>query len=214
LTTEPALLERFPGLVELPVIGIVRGYEPELAESAIKVASEEGIRLIEVTMDSPDALGVVERTSTRTQDLVIGVGTVTSVSQVGQAAEAGAAFVVTPTFSEAVIRACIRQGLSAISGAATPTEILNTIRSGASAVKVFPAAQLGGPAYLRAIKAPLGNPPLVPTGGITPNNAKAYLESGAVAVAAGSGLFTKEAGRTENWEAMRQSLRDWVEAVG
>jgi 2-dehydro-3-deoxyphosphogluconate aldolase/(4S)-4-hydroxy-2-oxoglutarate aldolase len=213
LTVGPALLKRFSGLVELPVIGIVRGYEPDLAESAIKVAFEEGIRLIEVTMDSPDALGVIERISTRTRSLVMGVGTVTSVSQVAPAAEAGAAFVVTPTFSEAVIKACTTQDLSAISGAATPTEILNTIRSGASAIKVFPAEQLGGPAYLRAIRAPLGNPPLVPTGGVTPNNAKEYLESGAVAVAAGSSLFTKEVGRSENWETMRQRVRTWVKAV-
>lgn len=213
LTVTASLLDHFPALVQVPVIGIVRGFGPESAESAVKVAFEEGIGLVEITMDSPDAIGVVERLTKITKRIVTGIGTVTSVRQVSAAANAGASFVVTPTFSEEVIVACFERSLPVIGGAATPTEILNTVEAGASAVKVFPAEQLGGPAYLRAIQRPLGNPPLVPTGGVTPDNAGAYLDSGAVALAAGSNLFTDEIGRTEDWDQLRRGVREWVEAT-
>lgn len=208
-----ALYERLPILRKNPVIGIIRGYPPESAEAAAKVAFEEGLGLLEVTLDSPDALGVIERIGKHSLDLVIGVGTVMHASQVGPAAEAGAAFVVTPAYSRKVITACAERDLPVISGAATPTEILDSLHSGASAVKVFPAAQLGGPSYLEAIRAPLGDPPLVPTGGVNPENARTYLEHGAVALGAGSSLFANEIGLTGNWDALRRRLRQWIGAT-
>lgn len=213
MTPGPGLVDRFPTLRKVPVIGIVRGYSPESAESAALVALEEGIQLIEVTLDSPLALDVVERLSGRASGGVVGVGTMTVASQVGPAAEAGASFAVTPTFSEAVIDACTALDLPVISGAATPTEILNAFEAGASAVKVFPAEQLGGPSFVRAILRPLGNPPLVPTGGVTPENVLGYLQSGAVAVGAGSSLFPEEIGQTSDWNALRQLVRQWIEAI-
>jgi len=207
------LIDRFPALGSVPVIGIVRGYPPESAEPAAAVALEEGIQLIEVTLDSPHALDVVKRLARRGSGAVVGVGTVTNAKQVAPAAEAGASFVVTPTFSEAVIDACVAPDLPVISGAATPTEILNALEAGASAVKVFPAEQLGGPSFLRAVRAPLGNPPLIPTGGITPENAVEYLQSGALAVGAGSSLFPEEIGQTSDWNALRRLVRQWMEAI-
>lgn len=205
---------RIPGLAQVPVIGILRGCPPERVEEVAEAALEAGLRVLEVTFDSPDAFEQIRRLAQALPDASIGAGTVLGVGEVAEAVEAGARFVVTPVLDEPVVTACVQRDLPCIPGAATPSEIWRALQMGATAVKVFPAAQLGGPAYLSALRAPLGSPPLVPTGGVGPEEAPAYLEAGAVAVAMGSGIFPRRAMEAGDLEAIGRAARAAVEAVG
>lgn len=207
------LFEHLPGLERTPLIGIIRGYPTEAAVEAAIVAQGAGLSVLEVTMDSPGAIEAIEQLTERADPPRVGVGTVTEASQVGRAAGAGASFVVTPGFSTEVVEACVQHGLPAIPGVATPTEILVAMQSGVPAVKLFPAEQLGGPSFIRAVAQPLGHPPMVPTGGVSPENAREYLESGAVAVGAGSSLFSAEIGRYRDWDALEKRVGTWIEAL-
>jgi 2-dehydro-3-deoxyphosphogluconate aldolase/(4S)-4-hydroxy-2-oxoglutarate aldolase len=168
---------------------------------------------LEVTLDSPDAISVIQILSRAESNVTVGAGTVTTAERARTALSAGARFVVSPTTSIEVIRLCADSGVPAIPGAATPTEIHTALDAGASAVKLFPAEQLGGVDYLRAVRAPLGNPPLVPTGGVTLDNVAGYLKAGAVAVGAGSSMFSPATPREGTWSELEDLLSRWVGAV-
>ena len=209
-----ALYRHFPELEQMPLIGIIRGYPSAAAIQAGRVAHASGIGALEVTMDSPGALEVVEDLGLKKNGPIVGVGSVTEVAQVEDAVRAGARFVVTPAYSAALVRTCREHSVAVIPGVATPTEILTALRDDVPAVKIFPAHQLGGPSFLRAVSAPLGRPPMVPTGGVSPENVREYLESGAVAVGAGSSLFSSQIARTSDWDALEKRVSIWIEAVG
>jgi 2-dehydro-3-deoxyphosphogluconate aldolase/(4S)-4-hydroxy-2-oxoglutarate aldolase len=145
-----------------------------------------GIGVVEITLDAPDALAAIERTRAR-GDVSVLAGTVRRPEQVDAAAAAGAEAIVSPGFSEGVVLRARELGLPAIPGAFTPTEIEAAWTAGAALVKLFPA-RLGGPQYVRDILAPLADVALLVTGGIDADNARAYLEAGAVAVGLGSSL--------------------------
>jgi 2-dehydro-3-deoxyphosphogluconate aldolase / (4S)-4-hydroxy-2-oxoglutarate aldolase len=183
--SHPALTD----LQRLPVIGILRGFSIEAAIEATRCAIEAGIGVIEITIDSPRPFDQISQTRDRFPEISIGAGSVRSVEAVGQAADAGATFVVAPTVNPAVIEASLSLGLAVLPGAATPTEIDMALSMGVTAVKVFPVLQLGGPGYVSAILSPLGNPPLVPTGGVSLDNAAEFLAAGAVALGVGTNLF-------------------------
>lgn len=191
----------------------MRGYPPDSALQAAAVAAGCGIRVLEITLDSPNAISVISRISESDSELVVGVGTVMESSQVVSAVAAGARFVVSPNLNPGVIAACAEEKVPAIPGAATPTEILTALDAGAVAVKVFPARQLGGPAYLAAIRGPLRNPPLIPTGGVEPETANDYLINGAVALGAGSSLFPARIGEERDWSVLETVVDRWIEAV-
>ena len=202
-----------PGLDVVPVIGILRGCPPGRAPSVAAAAADQGLRVVEVTLDSSEPLGQVKAID-RLNRLTVGVGSVLEKEQVHHAVTAGARFVVCPTVDIEVIGACTDLGVPCIPGAATPTEIITAMRAGATAVKVFPAAQLGGPGYISAISAPLRHPPLVPTGGISADQAAEYLAAGASAIGAGITLFPPAALDTSNLDVVTDLARRWVEAVG
>lgn len=206
------LLSAIPTLSDVPLIGIARGFSTEAVLTASRIVAERGIRVLEVTMDSVDVLSTIRRLS-EVDGLYVGVGTVTKAGQVGEAQAAGARFVVTPSFNPAVVEASVNQGLAVICGAATPTEILGAFETGANAVKVFPAEQLGGPGYLSAIRAPLGDIPLVPTGGVRPENARQYLDAGAVALGVGSSLIPPKIVAERNWAGLEKLVDRWLEAI-
>jgi 2-dehydro-3-deoxyphosphogluconate aldolase / (4S)-4-hydroxy-2-oxoglutarate aldolase len=167
------------------VLAIVRYHAPTDLEAVLEAVRRGGIELLEVTADTPGALDAVRRYAARGRP--IGLGTVLVPAQVAEASRAGASFVVSPGVIPEVLAAAREHGLPALAGALTPTEILAAVRLGAEAVKLFPAA-LGGPAYIRSIRAPMPEIPLVPTGGIGPDDVAAYLEAGAACVGLGSSL--------------------------
>ncbi|KTR39114.1 hypothetical protein NS263_11400 [Curtobacterium oceanosedimentum] len=168
---------------------MLRGGTGEHVEAVVEALVDAGVRAIEFTTNTRGWREGTAWTARRFGgDVSVGVGTVLEPEQVDEAAELGASFVVSPHLDPAIGGRAHDLGLGWYPGAATPTEIVRAWRLGARAVKVFPAAQLGGPAYLRQVLAPLDFVDVVPTGGIGVDDAADYLAAGAVAVGLGSPL--------------------------
>ncbi|MFQ5966494.1 MAG: bifunctional 4-hydroxy-2-oxoglutarate aldolase/2-dehydro-3-deoxy-phosphogluconate aldolase [Acidimicrobiia bacterium] len=178
---------------DVRVIAIIRGCPPQHLPKIAEAAVSAGIGVLEVTFDSEEPEKGITRLRETLPGVAVGAGTVLSEDQVAAASDAGAEFLVSPVTDPHVLGAARQRGLFIIPGAATPTEIREAVALGADAVKVFPADALGGPDYLRAILASLGPVPLVPTGGVNPENGADYLQAGAAAVGVGSSLFPSDA---------------------
>jgi 2-dehydro-3-deoxyphosphogluconate aldolase/(4S)-4-hydroxy-2-oxoglutarate aldolase len=194
--TVPFLVASFPQLGDVPAIGILRGCPLDRAVEVARAAVDAGMGVLEVTFDSDRAGEQIERLRAQLPGVAVGAGTVLDLDALGEAVDRGADFVVTPIVDEELIEACIDHELPCLPGAASPTEVWRAYRAGAAAVKVFPAEHLGGPAYLRALRAPLAEVDLVPTGGLDAGNVREYLDAGAVAVGVGSTVFERDAMRS------------------
>ena len=171
------------------VVAILRASATEHVVAAARTLHSSGVPVLEVTLTTPgalDALAAVRRALPA--DAVVGAGTVRTVEDVRACARAGAAFLVTPGCPVDVVRCAVDEGLPILAGALTPTEIDAVATAGASAVKVFPAAALGGPSYVRHLRGPFPDVPLVPTGGVGLDAVRTYLDAGAAAVALGGPL--------------------------
>lgn len=170
-------------------MGILRGWSLEHSLKAAHASTAAGIRVIEITMDSDDAAQQIRTLRAElSSDVMVGAGTVTSLARLDQAANAGAQLIISPVTDEQVIRAAVERGLPVIPGALTPTEILQAHDLGATVVKLFPVGPLG-PSYVRAVRGPLREIPMMCNGGINPENAPSFLDAGAVAVGIGAELF-------------------------
>jgi 2-dehydro-3-deoxyphosphogluconate aldolase/(4S)-4-hydroxy-2-oxoglutarate aldolase len=166
------------------VVAILRRVEDPLG--AVRALREGGVTVVEITLDSPGALETI-RELRRCAELVVLAGTVRTPGEAHAAAEAGAQACVGPALVPAVLDACRELGVPAIPGALTPTEVESAWQLGAAMVKLFPAARLG-PAYVRDLRGPLPEVPLLATGGVDASNASAFLRAGAAAVGVGSAL--------------------------
>ena len=158
---------------------------------ACSAAVRGGLKLLEITLTTPGAIDAIAHFANG-GEAIAGGGTVLTVDDVRAVAHAGGRFVLSPVFDAEVVSEAHRLGLLAVPGTSTPTEILAAHRHGARLIKVFPAACLGGAAYIRAIRGPLPGIPLVPTNGITADTIVEYVEAGAVAVGVGGDVFSKE----------------------
>jgi len=195
------------------VIAVLRGVEPETVQDVADAVVAGGVTALEVTADSPNAVGMIETLSERmADDVLVGVGTVLDAATARAAIAAGASFVLCPTYEEGVVETCNRYGVPVAPGVFTPTEAQQAYEAGADLVKVFPA-KTGGPSHVAALKGPLGHLDVVPTGGVGPDNAGAYIEAGAVAVGAGSSILDHDAVSRGDFEAITanaEALRDAV----
>jgi 2-dehydro-3-deoxyphosphogluconate aldolase / (4S)-4-hydroxy-2-oxoglutarate aldolase len=175
-------------LAEARLLAIVRGGEPSRVADALETLAEEGVRLAEVSLSDPRGLAALAAAARRLGDrLLLGAGTVLSAAQAERAVAAGARFVVTPAVVGEVADACARLGVALIPGAFTPTEVAAAAPS-AAAVKLFPA-QPAGAAHFAALRGPFPDVQFVPVGGIGPDEARAFLAAGAVAVGVGTPLL-------------------------
>ncbi len=175
------------GLARERLLAIIRGTDPEAAIRAALVLLESGIRFLEVSLVTTDALRVIGEVVRRAPDgCTIGAGTVLSGDDVTRAEEAGARFMVSPAVTKSVAKS-VAMGIPILAGALTPTEAMTATGLGATAVKLFPAS-VGGPAYLRALRDPFPDVHFVPVGGVTAVSAAEYFAAGAVAVGIGSPL--------------------------
>ncbi|MFE2051780.1 bifunctional 4-hydroxy-2-oxoglutarate aldolase/2-dehydro-3-deoxy-phosphogluconate aldolase [Streptomyces sp. NPDC059459] len=166
---------------------IVRGRSADAALRTVLTLVEEGVGLVEVSLTTDDACGVIARAARAVgDDAFVGAGTVVTRDDLLRARDAGATWVVTPAGGEAVT-AAVQERLPVLAGALTPTEAVAVMAAGATAVKLFPASS-GGPAYLRALRDPFPDMPLVPVGGVDAELAAEYLAAGALAVGVGSPL--------------------------
>lgn len=185
-TDRPALPTE---LIETGVVAVARAASTTRIAAAIEILVECGLTCAELTMTMPDAPASISALSNRFGNAAcIGAGTVLTAEQARECIEAGAKFLVAPSTVPEVVEVAAAAGVPCLPGALTPSEIVAAWLSGAAAVKLFPAA-LGGPQYLRDIRAPLPNIPIVPTGGIPIDDVPAYLSAGAIAVGLGSPLF-------------------------
>jgi len=176
-------------LAQSRVVAVLRAVvgDARLLEAA-RTLGDAGVRVIEFTLTTPGALeALTSYASSAPPDACIGAGTVVSAADARRAVDAGATYLVTPVVAPEVVVVARERGVPVLVGALTPTEILVAYRAGASAVKLFPAA-LGGPRYLKLVRDPFPQVPLVPTGGIGIEEAPAYLAAGAVAVGMGGQL--------------------------
>lgn len=162
-------------------------------DARVEMLAAAGVGVIEITLDSDDALEAIGRARAR-GDVSVLAGTVRTAAQVDAAVDAGAEAVVGPAFSAAVLERARELGVPAIPGALTPTEVEAAWAAGAALVKLFPGG-LGGPGYVRDLLAPLADVPLLVTGGVDASNARAFLDAGAVAVGAGSSIRDDAAAR-------------------
>lgn len=179
-----------PRLLETGVVAILRGGSGEHLQGACTTLIDSGVVCLEITTNTAGCWDAVPRLArTYGSDIELGMGTVLSPAQVRRAADAGATFVVAPNVDLEVGAAAAELGLRWYPGAATPTEIVCAWDAGATAVKVFPASDLGGPRYLKSVAAPLDFIPLLPTGGVGVDSIASYLRAGAISVGVGSPLM-------------------------
>lgn len=195
------------------VVAIVRlddyGHAPAMANALF----EGGIKAVEFTYTNPAAGEAVRATKEALGDaMLVGAGTVLDPETARAAILQGADFIVTPTLQVDTIRLCLRYSVPSVIGAFTPTEILTAWEAGASAVKVFPAS-VGGPRYLKDVGGPLPQIKLIPTGGVSVENAGDFIKAGAMAVAMGSNLVGADIVRNQNWPALTSRAKEIVEVV-
>ena len=194
------------------VVAVLRAGEPTHLGRVAGTLVAAGVHAVEIALTTPGALAALEAfAATAPAAACLGAGTVLTAEQARAAIDAGARYLVTPAVVPEVIRVGIERSIPVLAGALTPTEILAAHRQGASMVKVFPAA-LGGPAYLRLVRDPLPDVPLVPTGGVQLTDAAEYLAAGAVAVGTGSQL-TGDALRGGDLDALTARAEMLVAAV-
>jgi 2-dehydro-3-deoxyphosphogluconate aldolase/(4S)-4-hydroxy-2-oxoglutarate aldolase len=196
------------------VVAIVRLGSTEGLLQAAEALKKGGISGIEFTFSSPGTLDVLKEAAARFGDgVLLGAGTILDPETARAAILAGAQFIVTPTLNLETIAMARRCGKPILAGAMTPTEMLAAWEAGADLVKVFPASAVGGPGFIRAVLAPLPHLRLVPTGGVSAENAAEYLRTGAVAVGVGGRLVDQDAVRRGNWETITAEARRLAEAV-
>ncbi|WP_300604188.1 bifunctional 4-hydroxy-2-oxoglutarate aldolase/2-dehydro-3-deoxy-phosphogluconate aldolase [Niabella sp.] len=194
------------------LIAILRGADPLDVVRIATALYEGGIRLLEITMNSEAPLRAIEQVADKLGgDMVIGAGTVLNATMAADAVSAGARFILSPVVDESVILATKKLGAVSIPGAYTATEIYTAHRAGGDIVKVFPSPS---PAYIKDLRAPLPHIPLLPTGGITPENIGAYLKTGAVGFGIGSALVnTKEPITGAYLETLKENARKFIRAM-
>jgi 2-dehydro-3-deoxyphosphogluconate aldolase/(4S)-4-hydroxy-2-oxoglutarate aldolase len=195
------------------VIAIVRFGRSEDLIQVARAVRAGGVRAIEFTMTTPNALDIIEQSAREFgQDVLLGAGTVLDPETARAAILAGAQFVVAPTLNPQVIETCRRYSKAVIPGAFTPTEILTAWECGADFVKVFPA-DFGGPEYVKAVLAPLPQIKLIPVGGVSLENTGAFIKAGASAVAVGGNLVKKTAIAAKRFDELTELARSYVQAV-
>jgi 2-dehydro-3-deoxyphosphogluconate aldolase/(4S)-4-hydroxy-2-oxoglutarate aldolase len=195
----------------IPVIRVGSAAEAIDVADAIK---EGGVTVIEITMSVPGALDTIkELTKKYKDDIIMGAGTILDPETGRAALLAGAQFLVTPTLNLELIQLAHRYSAVIVPGAMTPTEILTAWNAGADMVKVFPAAQLGGPEYIKALRGPLPQILYVPTGGVNLQNAGAFIKAGATALGAGGELVDKKAVKEKKFNVITENTRAFLKAI-
>ncbi len=177
-------------LSELRVIPVIRTKETENAVTAVQWLKEAGFRTFEITLTTPDAINIIVQLTAK-KDALIGAGTVTSVNQAKKCIEAGAQYIVSPCVVPDLPAICHQYDIPCILGACTPTELHLAMEAEADAIKIFPLSLMGGSTYIKTLSSIFPGVPLIPTGGIKPNEVQEYLQSGALCVGLG-GVLVKE----------------------
>jgi 2-dehydro-3-deoxyphosphogluconate aldolase/(4S)-4-hydroxy-2-oxoglutarate aldolase len=195
------------------IVAIIRMKDPGKVRAVFDAIGEGGVRVIEVTMTVPGAIELIRQlAASLPQGFVLGAGTVLDAETARRVIDAGARFVVSPVFRRDVIAACHELDAAVMPGCFTPTEILDAWDMGADIVKVFPATALG-PTFIKDVRGPLPQVKLMPTGGVTLDNASDWIRAGAVAVGVGTALLDTAAIAGGNYAALRANAAKIVAGV-
>lgn len=198
---------------ELGLLAVIRGPSKELTLEMVAALVAGGVTGIEITYTTPNAAEVVAALAQRFGDqIVLGMGTLIQPAQAAEAAQAGAQFLVSPHTEPALAQAMVATGLPVMMGAFTPSELMASVQLGSDVVKLFPGS-LGGPAYMKALKGPFPNIPMMPTGGVDIDNIADWFAAGAVAVGAGSQLCPKSLAVAGKFDEITAIARSFVTAV-
>jgi len=201
-------------ICEIGIVPVLRAESADDAGRAIDAIMAGGINVIKVTMTVPGALGVIEQLARRyAGDVLVGAGTVLDAETARACMLAGAQFIVSPALNEETIACCHRYGVAVMPGALTPTEVVHAWTLGADAVKVFPAGALGGASYLKALKAPLPQVEMIPTGGVSLKTAAEFIRAGAMALGVGADLIDLKALGEGNVQLITERARQFMEIV-
>jgi len=199
-------------LLESRVFAILRAPGIETVRSLANAYINAGITAIELTTSIPGWETALAEVCEDCHDrAMIGLGTVTSAIDAIEAIKIGADFIVSPYTSQDIIEAVNVRGIPIIPGALTPTEVAQAYEYGADMVKIFPVSSVGGPKYIRALLAPMPAWELIPTGGVTPDNAIDYFRAGAVAVGLGSNLAPNDKVAAHDWDAVEKYVKEFLE---
>jgi 2-dehydro-3-deoxyphosphogluconate aldolase / (4S)-4-hydroxy-2-oxoglutarate aldolase len=191
-------------LLELKVVAVIRMGDAGKLFRVIEAVERGGVKAIEITMTVPGAVDIIRSIAARKHPgVLIGAGTVLDAETANAVIDAGAEFVVSPVTNFPLIRECVRRGVLAAPGAFTPSEILNAWNEGADIVKVFPATSLG-PKYFKDLKGPLPQIRLMPTGGVSLENAREFLAAGACCVGIGTALLDARLIAEERWDDLAE----------
>ncbi|PLR78344.1 2-dehydro-3-deoxyphosphogluconate aldolase [Bacillus sp. V3-13] len=196
------------------IVAVIRGTSPDNIVSIAKSLHKGGVKTLEITVETPKVLSLIEQVSEELgDDVIVGAGTVLDPETARAAIMAGARFIFSPTVNKETIKVAKRYGVVSIPSALTPTEILTAYENGADLIKVFPA-NVFGPSYIKDIHGPMPHIPLMPTGGLNVDNVGAYIKNGAVAAGIGSSLVNMKLQVNEDFLMnLEIKARQFVDAV-
>ena len=202
-------------LKDMPVVGILRDIPQGAEEACVKTAAKCGLKAIEVTMNTEGAEDIIRalKAAAKPHGIMVGAGTVRHDADLEKALNAGASFIVTPNTRSNIIRIAASSRTPIIPGALTPTEVQKAYDFGATAVKVFPVNCVGGPEYIKALRGPFRDIPLMACGGVNPENAAAYIKAGATLLSFGASIFNADLMKQGNWDEIGKRLTVLLDAV-
>lgn len=199
---------------EIGICPVVRASSPAQAMAAAEAVCAGGIPFVEITMTVPGAIEVISQlVKTLGGSVLVGAGTVLDAETAQHCIQAGAQFLVSPGFDLETVRLANRQGKLIMAGALTPTEVITAWKSGADFVKIFPCGNVGGPKYIKALKGPLPQVPMVPTGGVNLQTAAEFIRAGAAALGIGGELVSSTALKLGDYAAITTTAKQFVNIV-
>jgi 2-dehydro-3-deoxyphosphogluconate aldolase/(4S)-4-hydroxy-2-oxoglutarate aldolase len=200
-------------IAEIGIIPAVRVYSESEAMFAAEAVCGSGIPIVELTMTTPGALGVIGQLTRYSTDIIVGAGTIFDVETAGRCLDAGASFLTSPGLDLEIVEFALKRGVVILPGALTPSEVMAAWKAGADFVKVFPCSANGGPDYIRALKAPFPHIPLIASGGVTQKNAADFILAGAAALGIGQHLIHQNAIKRRQRERIHELARRYVSMV-
>ena len=198
---------------EIGVVPVIRAASAAEASFAAEAIASGGISIAEITMTVPGAVEVIAELARTMPGILVGAGTVLNPESAKRCVDAGAKFPVSPGLNVKTIEFANRENIPIMAGALTPTEVITAWEAGADYVKVFPCGQMGGASYIRALKGPLPDVPLVPTGGVNLDTAPDFIMAGSAALGVGGELLKKDVLKSRNSAALKELAEKFVAIV-
>jgi 2-dehydro-3-deoxyphosphogluconate aldolase/(4S)-4-hydroxy-2-oxoglutarate aldolase len=206
--------EAIKRVLEVGIVPVVRAESAAQAMAAAEAVCAGGVPIVEVTMTVPGAVEVIAQLSkSMGREVMIGAGTVLDAESARRCLDAGAQFIVSPGFDLETVKVAQQAGVMVMPGALTPTEVITAWKAGADFVKIFPCGTVGGAKYIKSLKAPLPQVPMIPTGGVNLKTAAEFIQAGSAALGIGGELVSMAALRSGNTQEITLAAKQYLEIV-